>query len=765
MEKAYRIIGKSVPRVDGVEKVTGAARYAGDLVLPGMLHGKLVRSPHAHARILAVRAEKALKLPGVRGVATGKDGPGTLFGFLPQTRDRLALPIDKVRYVGEEVAAVAADTPEIAARAADLVEVEYEVLPAVFDPEEAMAEGAPQLHNHVKNNVSAETHMNFGDVEEGFARSDLIREDTYRTQAILHGFIEPHAVVAQWGPGEKVTLWASKQSPYIVYRNLSRALNLKPSQVRIIQPHIGGGFGGKHEPFGLDFAAVLLSRKTGRPVKIVLDQEEIFFSGQRRHAMIIHVKLGLKRDGTIMACQMKLIADGGSYASVGQLSIYLPGSFLPIPLRVPNVQYDAYRAYTNKPFSGALRGHCIPQMRFALEGLLDVTAEELGIDPVDIRLKNAVHSGETTVNGFKITSCGLTETIEKAAQAAGWREKRGKRHRVGSKVRGVGMATNSLCSGSRLGGHDASSAIIKIHEDGAASLLTGSTDVGQGAMTVLSQILAEDLGLDMKEVTVASGDSESIPLDPGTYGSRVTFCSGNAVLAACRDIKDQIFAAVAPRLGTTADNLELGDHRVYVKEHPDQGMPWIKAVREAFYTRGQPVIGRGTATPGTEMADFITGEGNLSAAYSFGTQVAEVEVDLETGQVRVLKFIVSHDCGYPINPALMDGQLHGSVVHGMAQVLGEDISYLEGLPLTTSLTEYGMPTAADAPRIETIHVNTKDEMGPYGAKESGEGSMISTLACVSNAIYDATGVRIKEIPVTPPALLRALKKQALEVGR
>ncbi len=760
MEKNYRIVGKSVPRVDGVEKVTGAARYAGDLVFPGMLHGKILRSPHPHARIASINAEKALRFPGVRAVITGKDGPGTLFGFLPQTRDRLALPIDKVRYIGEEVAAVAADTPEIAAQAVELIEVDYEVLPAVFDPEKSMTDGAPSIHNHVKNNMSAETHMNFGNVEEGFAHSDLIREDTYKTQEILHGFIEPHAVVAQWGPGEKVTLWASKQSPYIVYRNLSRGLNLNPSQVRIIQPHVGGGFGGKHEPFGLDFAAVLLSRKTGRPVKIVLDQEEIFFSGQRRHAMIIHVKLGLKRDGTIMACQMKLIADGGAYASVGQLSIYLPGAFLPIPLRIPHVRYDAYRPYTNKPFAGALRGHCIPQMRFALEGLLDVMAEELGIDPLDIRLKNAVQSGEATVNGFKITSCGFTETIEKAAAAVGWREKRGKHHRIGSKVRGVGMATNSLCSGARLGGHDASSAIIQIHEDGAASLLTGATDVGQGAMTVLCQILAEELGLDMKEVMTSPVDSEMTPLDPGTYGSRVTFCSGNAVLAACQDVKDQIFAAVAPKLKAAPESLEIGDHWVYVKDHPDQGMPWIKAVREAFYAKGQPVIGRGTATPGTEMANFITGEGNLSAAYSFGTQVSEVEVDLETGQVRVLKFIVSHDCGYPINPALMDGQLHGSVVHGMAQVIGENITYMDGLPLTTTLTEYGMPTAADAPAIETIHVNTNDEKGPYGAKESGEGSMISTLACVSNAIYDATGVRIKEIPVNPPAFLRALKKQA-----
>lgn len=765
MEKNYRIVGKSVPRVDGIEKVTGAARYAGDLVFPGMLHGKILRSPYPHARIVSINPEKALRLSGVRAVVTGKDGPGTLFGFLPQTRDRLALPIDKVRYIGEEVAAVAADTPEIAAQALEMIEVEYEVLPAVFDPEEAMAEGAPSIHSHVKNNVSAETHMKFGDVEEGFARSDLIREETYKTQEILHGFIEPHAVVAQWGPGEKVTLWASKQSPYIVYRNLSRGLNLNPSQVRMIQPHVGGGFGGKHEPFGLDFAAVLLSRKTGRPVKIVLDQEEIFFSGQRRHAMIMHVKLGLQRDGTIMACQMKLIADGGAYASVGQLSIYLPGAFLPIPLRIPHVQYDAYRPYTNKPFAGALRGHCIPQMRFALEGLLDVMAEELEIDPLDIRLKNAVQPGEITVNGFKITSCGLTETIEKAAAAAKWREKRGKRRRIGNKVRGVGMATNSLCSGARLGGHDASSAIIQIHEDGAASLLTGATDVGQGAMTVLCQILAEDLGLDLKEVLVSPIDSEMTPLDPGTYGSRVTFCSGNAVLAAAQDVKNQIFAAVAPRLGAAPENLEIGDHWVYVREQPDRGMPWINAVREAFYAKGQPVIGRGTATPGTEIANFITGEGNLSAAYSFATQIAEVEVDLETGQVRVLKVIVSHDCGYPINPALMDGQHHGSVVHGMAQVLGEDITYLDGLPLITSLTEYGMPTAADAPVIEMIHVNTHDEKGPYGAKESGEGSMISTLPCVANAIYDATGVRIKEIPVNPPALLRALKKQKVEAAR
>lgn len=765
--KEHRVVGKPLPKGDATVKATGDAKFAADLSLPGMLWGKVLRSPYPHARILNIDTSRAERLPGVRGMVTGKDFPGIKYGFLPTTRDQYPLCRDKVRYIGDEVAAVAAIDKDIAEEAIDLIEVEYEELPAVFDPEEAMLDGAPQLHDHVKNNVSVETHMNFGDVEQAFRDAYLIREDRFVTQSIIHGFIEPHATMAYWDASGKLTLWGSKQSPYIVYRNLARGLGISPSMVRLISPYVGGGFGGKHEPIALDFAAAMLSKKTGRPVKIVYDQEEVFVAGRRRHAMVIQIKTGVKKDGTITGVECKLIADGGAYASVGALSIYLAGAFIALPFRVPNMKYDAYRAYTNKPFAGALRGHCMPQMRFAADQQLEMLGEELGIDPLEIRLRNATKPGDVTCNGFVVTSCGLTESLQRTAELIDWKERRGKRVQEGSKMRGIGIACNSQSTGSRMGGHNASSAVIKVHEDGAVTLLTGATDVGQGSDTVLAQIVAEELGLNYDEVRVSQNDTEITPIDPGTYGSRVTFTSGNAAIAAAADVRQQIFSFAAEKLEVNPRDLEIGDHRIYVKGSPERGISWLEAVRHSFYSKDTPLIGRGTATPGTGMVDLLTGEGNLSAAYSFGTQAAEVEVDTETGHVKILKMVVCHDSGYPINPLLVEGQQDGSVVSGQAQVLYEELPTDKGLMMATSFHTYGMPSAVDAPEyISTEHITSIDPNGPYGAKESGEGTQISTLPAIANAIYDAIGVRIKELPITPDKILKALEqKKAAEAKR
>ncbi|MDF1552020.1 MAG: molybdopterin-dependent oxidoreductase, partial [Deferrisomatales bacterium] len=486
----------------------------------------------------------------------------------------------------------------------------------------------------------------------------------------------------------------------------------------------------------------------------------VLTAGRRRHAMIIQIKTGVKDDGTITGVECKLIADGGAYASVGALSIYLAGAFVAVPFRVPNLKYDAYRAYTNKPFAGALRGHCLPQMRFAADQQLEMLGEELGIDPLEIRLRNAYQAGDVACNGFAITSCGLTESLLRTAEVVNWDARASRRVQTGSKARGVGIASNAQCTGARMGGHNAASAVIKVHEDGSLTLQTGATDVGQGSETVLAQIVAEELGLDFDEVHVTQNDTEVTPIDPGTYGSRVTFTSGNAAREAAADVRRQVFEFVADKLEADPGDLEIGDHRVFVRGSPDRGLPWLKAVRHAYYSRDTPLLGRGSATPGTGMVDMVTGVGNLSGAYSFGTQAAEVEVDTETGHVKILNMIVSHDSGYAINPLLTEGQQEGSVNIGEAQVLFEDLPTDKGQILATAFHMYGMPSAADSPgQILTEHIETDDPAGPYGAKESGEGTSISTLPAIANAIYDAVGVRVYELPFTPEKLLKALEQK------
>ncbi|MBI2935295.1 MAG: molybdopterin-dependent oxidoreductase, partial [Chloroflexi bacterium] len=479
-QEEYAVIGKPIPKKDGWVKASGEARYADDLVFPGMLFGKLLRSPHAHASILHVDVASALKLPGVRAVITGKDFPGIKYGNMPHTRDYLPLALDRVRYIGEEVAAVAADDEDTAEEALDLIQVAYEPLPAVFGPEEAMAPGAIQLHEHASDNISARTAFEFGDVAGGFAASDYIREDSFETQPVKHGMLEPHACVGHWEATGKITLWASKQSPYVVWRQLAMGLGVDPGLIRVIQTCVGGGFsGGKQEAMPMDFCAVLLSRKTGRPVKIVHTMDEVLTIGHMRHPMKIWLRTGVKKDGTLLAQHCRLVANGGAYSSIGQLSMYIPGAMLNLPYRIPHIKYEAIRVYTNNGFCGAMRGHTIPQICFARESLLDMMAEELGIGPIEIRLRNGYRPGETTPNGFRLTTFGFADCVEKVLDASAWRGKHGKLPRY----RGIGIGCGSLISGARIMGHSASTAELRVREDGAVLLSTGSTDVGQGADT------------------------------------------------------------------------------------------------------------------------------------------------------------------------------------------------------------------------------------------------------------------------------------------
>lgn len=764
---AYSVVGKRLPRVDGPAKASGAARYTADLSLPGMLHGRVLRSPTPHARVLNIDASRAERLPGVRAVVTGKDFGSFKYGFLPHTRDEAPLALDKVRFIGDEVAAVAAIDEDTAEEALELIQVDYEELPAVFDPIEAMQEGAPRIHDHVERNISARAGMNFGDVEAGFREADFVREDRFVTQPVLHGFLEPHAALADWEPGDKVSIWASKQSPYFLYRNLATALGLPLSRVRVIQPFVGGGFGGKNESFALDFAAALLSRKAGRPVRIVYSLEEVLSAGRRRHSMILELKTGYKKDGTLVACHCRNIADGGAYTSVGPLTIYLCGVFLTLPYRLPHARYDAYRVYTNKPVSVAQRGNGIPQIRFAADCQLDRIALELGIDPVEIRLRNAIRPGDRTANNLKITSCGLSECIEWAAEAAGWKEKRA--HSASTspqtpdgRLRGIGIACNSLVSGARLRGHNSTGVLIRVHEDGGVSLLTGSTDSGQGSETVLAQIVAEELGIGIEDIQVSHVDTDLTPIDPGSYGSRVTSIAGNAAKLAADDARRQLAEAAAHRLDAHVEELEFRDRKVFVKGSPERGMTFKQLAQMACYAgSGKTILGRGSYAHDIEVPNWETGEGNLSAAYSFGAQVAEVEVDVETGQVRVIGTAAAHDCGFAINPMAAEGQFEGSISGGLGQALLEGFTIEEGQTLNPNLMGYGLPTAMDMPTVKTVLVETIDPVGPFGAKEAGEGTQISTVPAIVNAISHAIGAQIQELPVTPEKILKALEGRGI----
>jgi len=760
MKRDFINIGTRHPRVDGVIKATGEAKYGADLSLPGMLYGKILRSPFPHARILNIDIGRALQMPGVRAVVTGKDTIGFKAGGISGGGDEPYLAMEKVRFIGDDVAAVAAIDEEIAEEALDLIEVEYEVLPTVDDPVAAMRPDAPLIHEHAPKNISLQTDLAYGDVDKAFKACDYVREERFETAPIRHGFLEPHAALAAWDQSGKLSFWGSKQSPYFTYRNMAKAFGTPLSRIRVVQPYIGGGFGGKNEMFGVDFCAALLAQKTGKPVKIVVSQEEVLYAFRQRHPTIIDMKTGLKKDGTLMALEANIVADGGAYLSIGAMSLYLMCAFLCVPYRLPNMRTRGYRVYTNTQPSCAMRGHGVPQSRFAAEAQLDLAAKEMGLDPLDVRLKNALEPGETTPNGFKITSCGLKASIRKGKQTiARWRKDK-PRDNGGNIKRGIGVGCYGFVVGPRLAGHNTAAAIIKVHEDGGVALMTGSTDCGQGSDTVLSQIAAEELGVRLEDIQYSLVDSDVTPVDPGTYGSRVTFITGNAVRVAAKDIKDQLAEVAARTLEANPRDIVFRDRQVFVSGSPQSSIPFSKLVKIAQYSgTGKTLLGRGYWAPkGIDVVDFKTGRGNISATYSFGTQLAEVAVDTTTGRVKVTRMAALHDGGQAINVMAVEGQLEGSLISAVGHTLSEEIIRQDGQTMNSSFLEYKMPTSLDVCDIEIVHTDVYDEAGPFGAKEAGEGIQVAVVPAIVNALYDATGLSFKRIPVTPAMVMEALKK-------
>ncbi len=757
----YSVVGKRIPKSDAPAKSTGQTKFTADLTLPGMLSGRILRSPFAHARIIGVDTSRAERLPGVKAVITGRDIPLVKYGFafrFPQFCDEYMLAVDKVRYPGEAVAAVAAGDEETATEALELIRIEYEELPAIFDAEAAMAPGAILVHEGTKNNIGVQMNHRFGDVEAGFRESDHIREDRFVLQPQAHAPMEPHAALASPDPNGKLTVWATKQSPFRARYALSRTLEMPEGMIRVIRPALGGGFGGKGEMMSADFSAAFLARRTGRPVQFVYTREESLALTRSRHPMIVELKTGVKKDGTLVAQSCRVVADGGGYLSSGAVALYIAASNLMLPYRLSNFRFDGYRVYTNNQPAGAMRGHGGPQPRFAMECQLEMIARDLGIDPIEIRLRNAIEAGYVAPNLYEAVSCGFKEPLQGSARASSWKEKRSQK----APWQGMGVGSYCYVSGnsSQLWDTKAamSTAYVRLEEGGAVHLVTGASDIGQGTDTTLCQIAAEEMGVRFEDVTITAADTELCPMDWGTGGSRVTFQAGNAVRAAAQEAKKVVFAAAADHLEARSEDLELRDRKVYVKGSPERGMTLQQAVSLSMAgANGAPVTGRGSFNQKPAMPDFGTGLGNMSPAYSFGNQVAEVAVDPETGQVEVKMMTVVHDCGFAINPLSVEGQIDGSAIMGAGYALTEDLERREGTTMNASFLEYRIPTAMEACPVVSGYVETLDPNGPFGAKEAGEGLMLGAPPAVANAIADAIGVYIRDLPVTAEKVLKALE--------
>ncbi len=760
----FFVVGKSFPRLEGFEKVTGATRFLTDMELPGMLYGKVLRASYPHARIISINTKRAERLSGVKTVITAEDTPKIPFCIIPRVANKLPLENKKVRYIGDEIAAVAAETEEIALEALDLIEVVYEELPPVFDPEEALKPGAPLLYEETGTNIAEHFHKEYGDVERAFQEADHVLEDRFETSPVTPCCMEPRSCIASFDGSGRLTLIANTQAPFSLRLELSKVIPLPIKKIRIIKLPIGGAFGSRLGMDSIDPICVFLSRKSRRPVKIVNTREEEFVTSRYRYRMAIYLKTGVKRDGTIVAREAKVITDNGAHNYQGYTITAGLCQKLTFVYKIPNIKFNGYVVYTNNIYGGAFRGYGNPQITFALESHIDMIAKKLDMDFLELGLKNIVEPGFNTVSNCQISSCGLRECMTQAADVAGWKEKRRKPGR-----RGIGMASMQHAGGGIkifFGNINCnySSASIKMNEDGSVNLMTGSSDIGQGSDTVLAQIAAEELGIRFEDIRVITADTDLTPMCLGTYGDRVTFIGGNAVVNAARDVKKQLLELASELLEANVDDLGSREGRIFVKGSPEKGMSIQELAEFSYFKKGKPILGRGIYDDPISKPDFGTGYGT-SPAYSFASQVAEVEVDVETGKVKVLKITSAHDVGKVINPMAARGQIEGAMAQGIGSTLFEKLDWVKGRTLNSNFLDYRMMTSVDMPSIEPILIESIDPNGPFGAKGVGEPALVPTAAAIANAIYDAVGVRIKTLPITPDKILAALEEGGLTSER
>ncbi|MEE9393087.1 MAG: molybdopterin cofactor-binding domain-containing protein [Planctomycetota bacterium] len=761
------LIGKPYRRVDGESKVTGGTIFADDYQAPRTCFMRLVRSTVPHATIKSIDTTKAAKMPGVLGFLTGREMP-IPFGILPVSHDEHALCIDKVRFVGDPVVAVAALTEDQAAEAALVVEVEYTPLATVASVVEAIKEKDDLIQDYGDDgNIHKRVSMEFGDVDAGFEDADVILEDDFFFEGNTHLPMEQHATVAIPEPDGKVTLYSSTQTPHYLHRSLTKVLELPASHIRVIAAPNGGGFGGKSDPFNHEVAAAKMALKLGRPVKIGLNREEVFYCHRGRHQVQGYIRTGFKKDGSITAQHLKTALDGGAYGSYGVASTYYTGALQTVTYKLPKYRFESLRAFTNKPPCGPKRGHGTPQPRFGFETHLDKAAHKLGIDPADIRLNNLVEPNTVTANYLKIGTIGLRKCIEAVIEGSGWRERYGKL----PEGRGLGLACSSYLSGAGLPiywNHMPHSGVqIKLDRSGGVAVFCGETEIGQGSDTVLAACVAEVLGINLKDIRLCVADTDLTPVDLGSYSSRVTLMVGNAAIQAAERAKEMIAKAVAKKLEVPPSRLGFADRRVFDVENPETGMDWPEAVIAAeseFGTLGTT----GSYTPPRSPGRYRGAGVGPSPAYSYSACVLEVEVDVHTGMYEVKEVWMGHDVGQCINAASVMGQIEGSIYMGLGEATMEEMVYRR-LPKNRSnalvhkfpsMLEYKNPTFLDMPKMTSYVIEDPDPNGPFGAKEVGQGPLLPMMPALANAIFDAVGVRIDQVPIGPHMVLDALEKKA-----
>jgi len=760
--------GKLGRKIDGLPKITGHAQYVADMKRPRMLHGKFLRSPHPHANIVSIDLSKALALEGVQLALTGDDFDQS-FGVIPVAQDEWVLAKKKVRYVGEPVVAIFATDPLIAIEACELVEVEYEELEGIFTIEDALNKEKPLIHPERRkaSNVLRRVHQKYGDIEAGMAEADLIIEDTYEYPGSTHVPLETHACLAEIEADGKVLLYTSTQIPHYVHRAIAKMFELDPARVRVIKPEVGAGYGGKSDVFSHEYVSVAAAMKTGRPVRFVLDREEVFYTHRGRHPVRMHLKLGISNDGRITGIDFEALAPGGAYASYGVVTSYYLGVFMTLPYKLDNYRFTSQRLYTNAPPCGPKRGHGAIQPRFALEMAIDKAARALDMDPADFRMMNIIESGTETANGLRITSVGMKECLEKVLEVSDYKEKLGKL----PAGKGIGLALSAYMSGALHPIYQnqmpQSGVQLRLDRSGEITILSGTADIGQGSNHLLAACVAERLGVSTDRCRVIEADTSLTPVDLGSYSSRVTFFAGNAALMAADKILLMIREALAEKWDVAMDSIELADERVFVPGDEDKNMDFMRALwvtEEKFGTLGAT----GWYKPPKIGNRFKRQSVGPSPAYSFTAQVAELTVDEETGIVSIDKIWAVHDCGYAISPTICEGQIEGCVYMGVGEALLEEDTFIyrpKGVYRTPSLLEYRIPTSVDTPPIEVHLVESHDPEGPLGAKEAGEGPQLSTVPAVANALYDATGVWFNSAPFYPDRVLKGIERAKRQAER
>jgi len=818
IEREFAVIGRAHGKVDGLDKASGRKLYTDDIAMPAMLHGKILRSTEAHARILSIDTSRAEALQGVHAVITGSSMP-TPYCVIPWTRDETALCVDRVRFIGDAVAAVAAEDEDTANAALELIEVEYELLRPFFDPEDALAYGVVErdsqgvhdatdpasgedggppesrlpeapIHDPTKpgrnGNVTKHVRLEFGDVDGLMESSEVVVEGEYYFEGTTHTPIEPHCAIGWYDPSGKLTVWSATQVPHYLHRELARVLDLDVARIRVVQPAVGGAFGGKSEPFDLEFCVAKLSQVTGRPVKILYTREEVFYAHRGRHPMRMRYRLGAGADGKIRAVDNHTLIDGGAYASFGLVTTYYSGQLLPPPYDFPSYRFDSTRVYTNKPPCGPKRGHGSVQPRFAFEVQLDKLSEALGVDPIELRRRNFMGANTRTVNELRIQSNGFLDCLAEVERASDWASK-WRRMEYG---RGVGVAGSCYISGTNYPIYPnempQAAVSVQVERSGRVAVFSGASEIGQGSDSMVAYIVAEELGVPLSYVRVVSADTDIVPVDLGAYSSRETFMVGNACVQAARAIREKVIDAVAEAWseGWTGESEHgrEGEGPVFPRKRVALAGGWAFDVRDTarkipiaeafnlaearFGTLGS--VGHYDTPREGVHGDYRGGTIGASPAYSFTAHVAEVTVDPETGFVEVGKIWIAHDCGRALNPVLVAGQMEGSAYMGAAEAIMEEQVFKSadegkaGLHDAPSLLDYRIPTSLDTPEMESLIVESVDPDGPYGAKEAGEGPLHPSIPAIANAIFDAVGVRMDAMPFNPPRVWAALRDAGAE---